>query len=121
MRLFYEFNMFVFGANIPPEIIIFIPSSIVIFVPDGKHNPLLNKSSETPFTYELHSLNTGCKCIGFQSGRASILSFSRCKRNCSLSIVEFLAKRIVVSQKFEKLSSLSSKKLISLIDDKASL
>ena len=51
---------------------IYLTSSSLTYGPAGKHIPTLKMASLTPLTYAGASLYTGCLCIGFQTGRASI-------------------------------------------------
>ena len=51
---------------------IYFTSSSLTYGPAGRHIPTLKMASLTPLTYAGASLYTGCLCIGFQTGRASI-------------------------------------------------
>src|SRR6187549_1558248 len=78
---------------------IFSNSSSLRLDPLGKHNPVLNNSSDTPLVYDGASANTGCKCIGFHNGLDSIFSPSSFFLISSRVIPPLLSEsiRIVVS------------------------
>jgi len=96
----------------------------VNWVPEGRHRPRLNRSSATapptslagywvwfiffclnPPTLRPATRNTGCRCMGFQIGRASMFSASRARRvpfskgnsALSVSIRDIRAKKILQS------------------------
>ncbi len=71
--------------------------------PEGKHRPLSNRLSEIPFKYAGYLEKMGCKCIGFQSGLASIFSFAKSSLIFSRSLNE--PNKKVESHLFEKYSS----------------
>ena len=50
----------------------YLTSSSLTYGPLGRHNPLRNNSSLTPFTYDGILAYTGCLCIGFHNGLDSI-------------------------------------------------
>lgn len=77
--------------------IINFTSSSVTHGPDGRQRPCLNKFSLTPLVYAGAFLKTGCRCIGFQSGRASIPAALRFWQSFVTSISSL--KMTVVSQK----------------------
>ena len=74
-----------------------------MFVSDGRQRPCKNNFSETPFKYDGKFSKTGCKCIGFHNGLASILSFSKASLSFSLLNPIFLESiKIQDNQAFEK-------------------
>ena len=78
-------------------------SSFVIFVSDGKHTPLVNKSSDTALSatfMKSHFANTGCMCIGFHTGLDSMFSFSKATIISSGFIFEFSSNKIADNQWF---------------------
>jgi hypothetical protein len=63
-------------------------SSEAMAVPEGRHRPRVNRSWLTlPPTFRQGWVvwNTGCICMGFHTGRDSMLSASRARRTDSLS------------------------------------
>jgi hypothetical protein len=89
-------------------------------VPEGRHKPRAKRPSEmdlrlrrataclpvsTPHSAlrTRHSLNTGCKCIGFQMGRDSMFSASRASRTWSgVEPNSAGSIRITVSQRLQR-------------------
>ena len=59
-------------------------STSVNAVPLGRHKPSLKIPSDTDPPLTLQPLKTGCRCIGFHSGRDSMFSFSSASRISSL-------------------------------------
>jgi hypothetical protein len=93
-------------------------SDSVMAVPEGRHKPRLNKSSATSpptvlaryLAFSVHRVpcavypstsKTGCICIGFHTGRASIFSASRASLTCSRSAPNSCGEiRITVNRQF---------------------
>jgi hypothetical protein len=70
-------------------------SSSVRFEPDGKQSPLINVSNSIAIIRIFRK--TGCKCIGFHSGRDSMFDFSSFNRTISLVIPTVFAGSIKIA------------------------
>lgn len=60
-------------------------SASVKLEPEGRHSHCSNNSAATPPPTLSQPAKTGCKCMGFQTGRASIFSASRARRKVARS------------------------------------
>ena len=70
--------------------------------PLGRHSPRSNRRAETSPPYIGAAAKTGCRCIGFQSGRASMSSASSASRICSRSAPNASGSTVMhVSQQFD--------------------
>ena len=71
--------------------------------PDGKHRPLLNNFSQTPFPKNFADLKIGCKCKSLHNGHDSMPSSNNFNLKVSLVAVPADGSIIIfVNQKLEK-------------------
>src|SRR5699024_3098361 len=92
-------------------------SSSDIFESLGKQIPFSNNSSETSPPIESYWEKTGCRCIGFHTGRDSIFSSSRASITI-LGVIVSESMTIALNQKLARSSSISLINEISSISAK---
>ena len=65
------------------------------FEPDGRQSPRSNRLSATPPPTRSNPANTGCRCIGFQTGRASMFCSASASRTASRSAPNFAGSMVM--------------------------